>query len=194
MLSCELEKGNLTQICHGREPLLGVVSTQLERGHNIQFVSLTHFLIFFKGEETHTHKKLCDLSIFHGLPTLVLSAACPFFSYFLYLSWETRQVLQQQNNPLWKRKEEKKREVAVTILIGGKPCTSRGSSRDPFDTLWLFIMVSAPGRTIAQLCIWAAAVDNSVQLVYIYCVTLDQIWKTSCDEKSFLFSFPIDFF
>ena len=56
MLSCELEKGNLTQICHGREPLLGVVSTQLERGHNIQFVSLTHFLIFFKGEETHTQK------------------------------------------------------------------------------------------------------------------------------------------
>ena len=175
MLSCELEKENLTQICHGREPLWGVVDTTFNS-------SLLHILLGF-----HKKKKLCDLSIFHGLPTLVLSAACPSFFYFLYLSWETRQVLQQQNNPLWKRKEDKKREVAVTILIGGKPCTSRGSSRgDPFDTLWLFIMVSAPGRTIAQLCIWAAAVDNSVQLVYIYCVTLDQIWKTSCDEKSFL--------
>lgn len=185
MLSCELEKENLTQICHGREPLLGVVDTTFNS-------SLLHILLGFHKKK----KKLCDLSIFHGLPTLVLSAACPsFFLFLIFILGNKTSSTTTKQSPLKKKRRRKKERlqlqywsvgnrVPAGVVVGGTPLTR-------FDCLlWCLPLV-------AQLhsCVFGLLLSTTLSNLSIYTASRWIKYEKQVAMKShFFFRFPSIFF
>lgn len=122
MLSCELEKEN--QICHGREPLLGVVDTTFNS-------SLLHILLGFHKKKK---KVVWPVNLSRATDTCFIGGMSFFFLFRIFILGNKTSSTTTKQSPLKKKRRRKKERlqlqywsvgnrVPARVVVGGTPLT-----------------------------------------------------------------------